>query len=179
MSERWFRHADPRYPFASELASQPPARWHGPGEGPVQYLADTPAGAWAEYLRHEAITDADDLDDVRRALWVLDVDDGERGGAAAPSLSEEVLTGGIASWIACQEEARRLRSGGARALRAPSAALLPGGAAARVTRGGLRPGRPKDGWVLALFGPRPDLEGRKIVDGGRLDADLLRWTRPL
>jgi hypothetical protein len=34
---------------------QPPMRWHGPGEGPVQYLSDTPTGAWAELLRHEEV----------------------------------------------------------------------------------------------------------------------------
>lgn len=55
-----FRQADPRYPFLWDTAAQPPARWHGPGEGPAHYFADTPAGAWAELLRHEEITDPDD-----------------------------------------------------------------------------------------------------------------------
>ena len=40
----WFRNADRRWPFLWEEASQPPARWHGPSEGPAQYLADTPDG---------------------------------------------------------------------------------------------------------------------------------------
>jgi hypothetical protein len=44
-----FRHTDPRFPFLWESTDQPPARWHDRGEGPVQYLADTPDGAWAEF----------------------------------------------------------------------------------------------------------------------------------
>jgi hypothetical protein len=47
-----------------EAASQPAARWHADGEGPAQYLADTPVGAWAEFLRHEGITDEADLSGV-------------------------------------------------------------------------------------------------------------------
>src|SRR5205823_2277822 len=31
------------------------------GDGPAQYFADTPVGAWAEFLRHEGITDEADL----------------------------------------------------------------------------------------------------------------------
>ena len=52
-----YRHADARFPFLWESADQPPARWHGSGEGPVQYFADTPDGAWAEFVRHEGITE--------------------------------------------------------------------------------------------------------------------------
>ena len=63
-----FRHCDRRWPFLWESAVQPQARWHGDGEGPVQYLADTPDGAWAEFLRHEEITDEADLAGVSRAL---------------------------------------------------------------------------------------------------------------
>ena len=61
-----FRHADPRFPFLWETASQPAGRWHAPGEGPVHYLADTPDGAWAEFLRHEEIRDPEDLAGIRR-----------------------------------------------------------------------------------------------------------------
>jgi hypothetical protein len=63
-----YRHADPRFPFLWESAEQPAARWHGPGQGPVQYLADTPDGAWAEFLRHEGIREEAELVNVRRAL---------------------------------------------------------------------------------------------------------------
>ena len=68
-----FRHCDRRWPFLWESAVQPQARWHGEGEGPVQYLADTPDGAWAEFLRHEEITDEADLAGVSRALWAVSV----------------------------------------------------------------------------------------------------------
>ena len=39
-----FRHADHRYPFLWESNAQSAGRWHADGEGPVQYLADTPTG---------------------------------------------------------------------------------------------------------------------------------------
>ena len=55
-----FRQTDHRYPFLWESAEQPPGRWHGAGEGPAHYCADTPDGAWAEFLRHEEIGDAAD-----------------------------------------------------------------------------------------------------------------------
>lgn len=70
-----FRHADPSLPFLWEDASQPPARWHGDGEGPVQYFTDTPDGAWAEFLRHEEIKDPRDLATVRRAIWAVELPD--------------------------------------------------------------------------------------------------------
>ena len=62
-----YRHADPRFPFLWEGNDQPPARWHGQGEGPVQYFADTPDGAWAEFLRHEGIRADAELVNLRRA----------------------------------------------------------------------------------------------------------------
>ena len=58
-----FRHADPRYPFLWEGAGQPAARWHAAGDGPAHYFCDTPDGAWAEFLRHEEISDPDDFGD--------------------------------------------------------------------------------------------------------------------
>ena len=47
-----FRQVDARYPFLWEDGSQPAGRWHGDGEGPAHYFADTPDGALAEFLRH-------------------------------------------------------------------------------------------------------------------------------
>jgi hypothetical protein len=108
-----YRHADPRFPFLWESAGQPPARWHGPAEGPVQYFADTPDGAWAEFLRHEGITNESELVNVRRALWAIEVPDDLN--AAAPKATQAVLTGGLDTYEECQQEARRLRSNGAAA----------------------------------------------------------------
>ena len=56
-----FRQVDARYPFLWEDSRQPEGRWHAAGDGPAHYIADTPDGAWAEFLRHEEITDPDDL----------------------------------------------------------------------------------------------------------------------
>jgi len=172
-----YRHADPRFPFLWETADQPSARWHGPGEGPVQYLADTPDGAWAEFLRHEGIKEESELLNVRRALWAIDVPDDlvtER-----PRLALGVLTGGVETYEACQEEARRIRARGAKALRVPSAALLPGGARGWKVDGGLQPAAARDGMVVAVFGARPDAVGWTATFAGRPRSDLLAHVRAL
>src|SRR5207247_2040090 len=114
----WFRNADRRWPFLWEDASQPPGRWHGTGEGPAQYLADTPDGAWAEFLRREEITDPADLGGIARSLWAVEVRDDEP--AALPRLPSDVLRGGLANYPSCQAEARFLRDGGATGLEAPA-----------------------------------------------------------
>ncbi|MEE3851360.1 hypothetical protein VZC37_13525 [Gordonia sp. LSe1-13] len=72
-----FRNYDPRFPFLWELNTQPGARWHAHGDGPVQYFADTPAGAWAEFIRHEEITDPDDLAGIQRAICAIDIDESD------------------------------------------------------------------------------------------------------
>jgi hypothetical protein len=145
-----YRHADPRFPFLWESRDQPPARWHGDGEGPVQYLADTPDGAWAEFLRHEGITEESEVVHVRRALWAIEAPDDLP--AAMPRLAQPVLTGGLATYARCRREARRLRTQGAPVLRAPSAALLPGAARGWKVAGGLTPApraMPPCSWSLA------------------------------
>jgi len=76
------------------------------------------------FLRHEGITEGSELVNVRRALWAIELPNDLP--AAAPRLAQPVLTGGIATYRSCQNEVRRLRKKGAAALRAPSAALLPG-----------------------------------------------------
>jgi hypothetical protein len=97
-----YRHADPRFPFLLESTDQPPARWHAAGEGPVQYFADTADGAWAEFLRHEGITDPAELVNVRRALWAIELPDDLP--AETPHLREAALTGGGASYKEYQKE---------------------------------------------------------------------------
>lgn len=169
-----FRHADPRYPFLWEDPSQPSARWHGEGEGPAHYFADTPYGAWAEFLRHEEIRDEEDLAGVRRALWAVDLPDFPEG---APDLPVEVLNGGPDTYTACQTEARRLRRAGSAGLQAPSAALLPGGARGWRVEGGLDEASPRDGEVYVLFGRRPDLVAWATVTEGAPPAHLLDRVR--
>jgi RES domain len=172
-----YRHADPRFPFLWESPDQPSARWHTSGEGPVHYFADTPDGAWVEFLRHEGITDAADVENVRRALWAVEAPD--ELDAAEPKLPRQTLTGSLDSYTACQGEARRLRAAGAKALRAPTAALVSGGAGGWKVDGGLKPAAERDGFVVALFGPRPDLTGWAATISGRPRSDLLERVRQL
>jgi hypothetical protein len=172
-----YRHADPRFPFLWESADQPPARWHSSGEGPVQYFADTPDGAWAEFVRHEGITEESELANVRRAVWAVEVPDDLP--AETPQLAEALLTGGFDAYEECRSEARRLRNNSAVALRAPSAALLPGSARGWKVDGGLQPAADRDGTVLAVFGPRPDFVGWVAAFSARPRSDLLTRVRHL
>jgi hypothetical protein len=176
-----FRHVDPRYPFLWESAEQPPARWHGEGEGPVSYFADTPHGAWAEFLRHEGITDAQDLPGVRRALWAVDIPDEQIDGALRPILPARTATGGIDSHPACRAAARRLRrrNPAMTCMLAPSAALQPGGASGWRVDGGLSAGPRRDGTVVVLYGRQPELVGWSAVHLGQPDPRLLPHVRPL
>lgn len=173
----WFRTVDRRFAFFWESPDQPAGRWHGPGEGPAHYVADTPDGAWAEFLRHEEITDPADLDGISRSLWVLDVPADASDQVAGPGTAP--ATGGLASYPECQAHARAARAAGATALIAPSAALRSGRACGQRTAAGLVEGPPRDGRVLVLFGNRPDLVGWRAVDSGRPAARLLTLLKPL
>ncbi len=170
-----YRHNDNRHPFLWEDASQPGARWHRPGEGPAQYLADTPQGAWAEFLRHEEITEEADHDGVTRALWAVEV--GDPDNTVAPALPEATARGGRGTHRACQDEAARLRAEGATALRTRSAALRDGRASGWRVELGLREGAPADGMTYVLFGRRPDLVGWRVVDRGRPPVEVLGAVR--
>lgn len=171
-----FRTADRRWPFLWESDLQPPGRWHGQGEGPAHYLADTPDGAWAETLRHLEITDPDDLRGLSRHLWAIEIPD---DAAPAPQLPPRVVRGDPSSHAACRDEARRLRAQGHTALAAPSAALVDGGARGEFVRGGQVEADDRDGRVLVLFGRRSDLRGWLCASGGRPSERLLSLVRPL
>ncbi|MGH3065277.1 MAG: RES family NAD+ phosphorylase [Gaiellaceae bacterium] len=166
MAETWFRNADARYPFFWSSDRQPPARWHGAGDGPAQYLATTPDGAWAEFLRHEEITDSAELEGIRRTIWAVELELGDES-LAEPELPARVLVGGRVSHARCQAEARRLRATGATGLLAPSAALVPGGARGqRVDGQSLVEADDRDGQTLVLFGPRPQARAWMAADRG-------------
>jgi hypothetical protein len=169
-----FRQTDRRYPFLWTSPAQPPGRWHAEAEGPAHYFADTPDGAWAEFIRHEEITDPGDLGNVTRTLWAVEIDDGE---AMAVTLDETVLTGAAETWPACQAHARELRKCGATRLSAPSAALLPGAAHGFTTRRGLEPAPDRDGLVLVDFNPDPGFVGWRCVARGGPPADVLPRVR--
>lgn len=171
-----FRHADPRFAFLWEGANQPAARWHGSGEGPAHYLSDTPDGAWAEFIRHEGITDIADLATVRRAIWAVEVPDEPR---ARPRLPEATLRGGLSTYADCQEQARLLRASGARGISAPSAALKPATPSGWRVQSGIQPADPRDEQVIVLFGLRPDLVGWAACEVGRPRDDVLVRVSPL
>jgi len=171
-----FRQADARYPFLWESSDQPAGRWHALGDGPAHYFADTPDGAWAEFLRHEEITDPADLATVRRRMWAVEIPDDP---GAAVSLPRSVVTGGLETYARCQAEAARLRAAGARRLVAPSAALVDGGAAGTIVHEGPRRGAPRDGVVIVLFGAPGGLVGWTAGDAARPAEDLMPRVRHL
>jgi hypothetical protein len=171
-----YRHADPRFPFLWESANQPAARWHSDGEGPVHYFADNPDGAWAEFLRHEEITDPDDVKQVRRALWAVDL---QRRPRRQPNLPLPVLTGDESTYPACRQEARRLRRSRVARMVAPSAALVTAGAQTYRVDGGQKIAGRSNGWVIVVFGRAPRLVGSQLAYEARPSADLLARVRPL
>ena len=161
------------YPFLWEGSGQAEGRWNRLGQGPTHYLADTPDGAWAEFLRHEEITDPIDLEGVERAIWAVELGDLP---SSVPSLNATTLVGGRDSYSACQEEADRIRATGDFGLAAPSAALQSLGARGHRVASGLQPGPPRDGTVFVLFGARPDLVGW-LAALGRPAVGLLTHVR--
>jgi hypothetical protein len=165
-----FRQVDRRYPFLWEDDRQPEGRWHARGEGPAHYLADTPDGAWAEFLRHEEITDPDDLPTIRRQLWAIDLGDAP---AASVRLPARVLRGGPDTYPRCRREAATLRARGHTRIVAPSAALKPGGARGWVVHAGVHPAPPRGGLVFVIFGAPGGLVGWIAAQAGWPDAGLL------
>jgi RES domain-containing protein len=166
-----FRQVDARYPFLWEDASQPAGRWHAAGEGPAHYFADTPDGAWAEFLRHEEITDPADLETIRRQLWSVDIGD---VSPHAVGVARATATGGPETYAVCQRAARELRAGGVRCIVAPSAALVRDGARGRIVSDGVRHATEgRDGRVIVLFGPPRNLVGWIAADRGGPAVDLL------
>ena len=115
-----------------------------------------------EILRHEQVTELEDLLDLERALWEVVVPD----PAFRPRLDEATLTGDKSTYPACRAEARRLRGAGASGLVAPSAAVRSG----RAERYGVdqRGEQVVDEVVtetVVIFGPPIDLVGMPIGEG--------------
>jgi RES domain-containing protein len=174
-----FRVCDSRFPFlwtAANGAHQRAARWHSQGEGPVQYFADTPAGAWAELLRHEEITDPRDLGGFSARIWAVHLEEGLE--AHVPELPLAAMRSDAEGYETCRNEARRLRASGAIRLLAPSAALKPGCAAGyQVGPTGLRRAVTRDGQVIVHFGPLPDAEGWCAAEGGQPPRESVAYVR--
>ncbi|MFM2078077.1 MAG: hypothetical protein RJA49_1967 [Actinomycetota bacterium] len=171
-----FRHADRRFGFTWETPGQPPARYHGVGEGPVQYFADTPDGAWAEFLRHEEITDADELDGIERRIWAVEVPDDDLASVMDVALPHATVVGGVDTYGACRDAARQARAAGRGGIRAPSAALIDGGGWASGVAG-LGPATPRPAEVVALFGTGAHWRGWMCHDTGSPHPSLLPLVR--
>jgi hypothetical protein len=166
-----FRQVDARHPFLWDDDRQPAGRWHADGEGPAHYFADTPDGAWAEFLRHEEITDPQDLATIRRQMWAVEI--GEPAMQLV-DLPRSVLTGGPDTYARCQRHAATLRQLGATSLVARTAALVDGGARGlRIVGGRDVPDVPRDGRVVVMFGPVDALVGWSAAVEARPSADLL------
>lgn len=168
-----FSHADPRFPFLREFDPPVSGRWNVEGE-PSICFCDTPDGAWAEFLRHEEIRDAEELPTIRRALWAVDI--GERP-TVRPRLEATILTGGPESWDACRSEAQRLRTLGSWGISAPSAALRPGAARGRRVDDNLEPGPKRDGRIFVFFRRRRHQVGWVATPAGRPGVELLALMR--
>ena len=139
----------------------------------MQYLTDTPDGAWAEFLRHEEIRDPVDLQGVRRAIWAIDL---AEPPTIPPALEPHIALGNPETYSACQEAAAALRGAGEPGLVAPSAALFEGAARGWRVEHGLQEAAPRDGHVFVLFGARPEATGW-LAAVGRPGEDVLSRVR--
>src|SRR5207237_5137142 len=136
--------------------------------------ADTPYGAWAEFLRHEEITDPVDLPTIHRQMWSVDIGD----AAAQPvKLPWAILVGGRETYARCQQAARDLRERAVRRIVVPSAALKRGGASGVRVDDGMQPGEARDGATIVIFGAAPELVGWVAAAGAHPPADLLDRVR--
>jgi len=155
-----FRNVNSRYPFLWETASQPEARYHSENDGPAQYFADTSDGAWAEFVRHAEITDLEELSEVRRALWCVEISD-EKFDTV--DLNYEISTGDKLSYSQCQKHARSLRDNGITRLVAPSAAIKKERAGGFRVHNGLVRGAPKSGSIMVIFDILPNSPGWRVA----------------
>jgi hypothetical protein len=170
-----YRQCDSRCAFLWGSARQPEGRWHAPRDGPVQHLASSPDGAWAELLRHEEIHEPEDLDGITRALWAIELDEIPD---TRPDLDNATLRGDQGSYAACQTEGKRLRDLGNWGLTTPSAALRDAEVSPWRAVGEVNvPASGRAAAVVVLFGARRDLEGWLLVDRGAPPSHVLPRIR--
>ncbi len=127
----WYRHTSPEWPPLVHSAGEPrpsqeSGRWHKHGEGYAQYLAESPAGAWAELVRYYEIRSSAFAAEQRRNLWLIYVEEHEIADLSTfdawvrcgldPSLA-------VGKHAPCQDLAFELEAQGYRGVLSPSAAL--------------------------------------------------------
>ena len=178
-----FRVCDRRHPFLWSGAGQASGRWNRTGDQPVHYLASTPTVAWAEWIRHQEITDPGDLAGVAAALWAVLIPQ-EWGKKELDSVAlhfDQVLDTSPAAQEARLALVELLKKLGAQGLLAPTAALhhsdkvLP---AVRVSNGSEQPellAMPAQ--VILLWCEARLLPGWCCVPEGRPGAELLPLVR--
>lgn len=180
-----FRQNDANYAFLfPEGISQPPARWHGEGDGPAQYFATTPDGAWAELLRHEEITEeltpAVFNEMFSRVLWAIDFpNEIQITEITQDRLTLDVCIGDEHTYLACQQAARALRNNQVRCLQVRTAALHDGQAqgAAVGPSGQLTPGPSLEGKTIVYFGTLPKAVGWRCGTSPVLDENFTKKVR--
>jgi RES domain-containing protein len=178
-----FRVCDRRYPFLWSGAGQGSGRWNRTGDQPVHYLASTPTVAWAEWIRHQEITDPGDLAGVAAALWAVLIPQ-EWGAKELDSVAlhlDQVLETSPPAQEARLALVGHLKKQGAQGLLAPTAALhdsdrvLP---AVRVSNGSEQPDRlAMPAQVILLWCEARVLPGWCCVPEGRPGAELLPLVR--
>jgi len=178
-----FRVCDRRHPFLWSGAGQGSGRWNRAGDQPVHYLASTPTVAWAEWIRHQEITDPIDLAGVAAALWAVLIPQewGTRDLDPVALPLDQVLDTSTAAQEARLALVDDLKKQGAQGLLAPTAALhdsdrvLP---AVRVSNGIEQPEQLAiPAQVILLWCEARALPGWCCVPEGRPGAELLPLVR--
>jgi len=178
-----FRVCDRRYPFLWSGAGQASGRWNRTGDQPVHYLGSTPTVAWAEWIRHQEITDPGDLAGVAAALWAVLIPQewGTRDLDPVALPLDQVLDTSPAAQEARLALVGHLKKQGAQGLLAPTAALhdsdrvLP---AVRVSNGSEQPERlAMPAQVILLWCEARVLPGWCCVPEGRPGTELLPLVR--
>lgn len=178
-----FRVCDRRHPFLWSGAGQASGRWNRTGDQPVHYLASTPTVAWAEWIRHQEITDPGDLAGVAAALWAVLIPQ-EWGAKELDSVAmhlDQVLDSSREAQDARLALVEHLKKKGAQGLLAPTASLhhsdkvMP---AVRVSNGTEQPEQlAVPAQVILLWCEARLLPGWCCVPEGRPGAELLPLVR--
>ena len=164
-----FRVCDRRHPFLWSGAGQGSGRWNRTGDQPVHYLASTPTVAWAEWIRHQEITDPVDLAGVAAALWAVLIPQ-EWGKKELDSVAlhfDQVLDTSAAAQEARLALVEHLKKQGAQGLLAPTAALHHSDKVLPAV----------DAQVILLWCEARLLPGWCCVPEGRPGAELLPLVR--